>query len=60
MPARESVKISAETKQKVILLKSKAEEQTREVFTIGEIIDEAVDMALEHVEEGLASWKAKD
>jgi hypothetical protein len=59
MPARESVKISTETYRKVMLLKSKAEEQTREPFTIGRIIEEAVDMALEHVEEGLASWKRK-
>ena len=59
-PARESVKISTETYRKVILLKSKAELATREIFTMGEIIDEAVTMALEHVDEGLATWKREE
>ena len=52
-----TVRVTAEDYSNIIKLKSMAELSTREDFSIGEIVGEAVDMALAHVEEGLASWK---
>ena len=47
------------TFKKIVKLKSMAECSTLEPFTMGDIVEEAVQMALAHVEEGLATWGKK-
>jgi hypothetical protein len=60
MPEKwESIKVREGTFKKIVKLKSMAEGSTLEPFTMGDIVEEAVQMALAHVEEGLATWGKK-
>ena len=57
--AWKSVKMRLETYEKVINLKAKAELKSKDNVPISRMMDEIVDLAIQHVESGAAWWGKK-